>query len=171
MSGLRFKRGYGEMMIGSGNFNMFEDLQKREIIVPKSYFGRPFYCIDNKALSPEDYKKVVKYMQGIGGSDIDKRISEFRYSEVFEVGNNGAVGGSFVLDFSKCEYLAHAISSIYKDEELNVVLYCNGECKFDGCYKNGDVSKTNFSKNRKVLPDISHITDNLNKTNETDFEL
>lgn len=34
-------------------------------------------------------------MQGIGGSDIDKRISEFRYSEVFEVGNNGAVGGSF----------------------------------------------------------------------------
>lgn len=28
MSGLRFKRGYGEMMIGSGNFNMFEDLQK-----------------------------------------------------------------------------------------------------------------------------------------------
>lgn len=55
--------------------------------------------------------------------------------------------------------------------EKNVVLYCNGECKFDGCYKNGDVSKTNFSKNRKVLPDISHITDNLNKTNETDFEL
>ena len=65
MSGLRFKRGYGEMMIGSSNFNMFEDLQKREIIVSKSY----------------------------------------------------------------------------------------------------------FSKNRKVLPDISHITDNSSKTNETDFEL
>lgn len=73
--------------------------------------------------------------------------------------------------FSKCEYLAHAISSIYKDEELNVVIYNNGECKFDGYYKNGDVSKTNFSKNRKVLPDISHITDNFNKTTETDFEL
>lgn len=57
MSRLRFKRGYGEMMIGSGNFNMFEDLQKREIIVSKSYFGRLFYCIDNKALAPEDYKK------------------------------------------------------------------------------------------------------------------
>lgn len=169
MSGLRFKRGYGEMMIGCGNFNMFEDLQKREIIVPKSYYGKPFYYIDHKALSPEYHKRLVEYMKTIGGSD--RRNDEFRYSEVFEVGNNGAVGGSFVLDFSKCEYLAHAISSIYKDEELNVLLYCNGECKFDGCYKNGDVSKTNFSKNRKVLPDISHITDNLNKTNETDFEL
>ena len=169
MSGLVFKRGYDELIIGSDKFNMFEDLLNKEIIVPKSYYGKPLYCIDHKALSSEDHKRLVEYMKTIGCSN--KQSDEFRYSEVFEVGNNGAVGGSFVLDFSKCEYLAHAISSIYKDEELNVVIYNNGECKFDGYYENGDVSKTNFSKNRKVLPDISHITDNFNKTNETDFEL